>query len=241
MRGVCCCDARVLQGLCVARSVCRSVPVSERTAEGMGWTWWPEQLHLKDTGEELETLTGKQTTLQEKLAQEKEKVAQMSTQVRGAAARRAVLAVLFLLEQRVECEATLGGECNVCLWLGGWHQVEGITAAYAQEKEGYEAMAGEMEKTKAEFGVFERKDIKLKEDMKHLKAKDKKLKESIVKEQDKAAKARDSIPKQVPSLYLCVCLPSPTHANMHAYTGICTLPLFYGGGIIYGKRDGKLC
>ena len=58
-------------------------------------------------------------------------------------------------------------------------------------------MAAEMEKTKGEFAVFERKDIKLKEDIKHLKAKDKKLKETIVKEKEKADKARESIPKQV--------------------------------------------
>ncbi len=84
--------------------------------------------------------------------------------------------------------------------------MEGITAAYTQEKEGYEAMASSMEKTKGEFAVFERKDIKLKEDIKHLKAKDKKLKETIVKEKEKAEKARDSIPKQVRALYLCVCV-----------------------------------
>jgi hypothetical protein len=41
--------------------------------------------------------------------------------------------------------------------------IQGMATDYNNEKEGYEAMAAEMEKTKAEFSVFERKDIKFKE------------------------------------------------------------------------------
>ena len=112
------------------------------------------QLHLKDVGAELEVHTAKKAQLEEKLAEEKEKVATITK------------------------------------------EVESITAEYIKEKEGYEAMAGEMDRVKSEFAVFERKDIKFKEDIKHLKAKDKKVRETVVKEQDKADKARESIPKQ---------------------------------------------
>ena len=112
------------------------------------------QLHLKDVGAELEVHTAKKAQLEEKLAEEKEKVATITK------------------------------------------EVESITAEYTKEKEGYEAMAGEMDRVKSEFAVFERKDIKFKEDIKHLKAKDKKVRETVVKEQDKADKARESIPKQ---------------------------------------------
>lgn len=41
--------------------------------------------------------------------------------------------------------------------------IQDMATDYNKEKEGYEAMAAEMEKTKAEFSVFERKDIKFKE------------------------------------------------------------------------------
>jgi hypothetical protein len=132
--------------------------------------------------------------------------------------------VLLLHNTEFLCVAVSSNEffLSVCpslspislLWLGWWHQVEGITAAYTQEKAGYEAMSAEMDKTKAEFTVFERKDIKLKEDIKHIKAKDKKLKETIVKEKEKADKARESIPKQVPKL--CLCLSACVHCvDMH--------------------------
>ena len=48
--------------------------------------------------------------------------------------------------------------------------------------------------------VFERKDIKYKEDIKHLKAKTKKLGETAVKEQERGDKAKEGIARQEKSI-----------------------------------------
>lgn len=97
-----------------------------------------------------------------------------------------------------------------------------------KEKEDYELVQTELQRTMDEFAVFERKDIKHKEDVKHLKAKEKKLlvipepldpclkcavshqlvsclilQENAKKEREKAEKAREAIPKQEKAIKEC--------------------------------------
>ena len=72
-----------------------------------------------------------------------------------------------------------------------------------KEKNEFEQVQAELQRTADEFAVFERKDIKHKEDLKHLKAKEKKLIETAKKEQEKGDKAREAIPKQEKMIKEC--------------------------------------
>ena len=61
-----------------------------------------------------------------------------------------------------------------------------INKVYEQTRADHDAVESELKKTELEFGAFERRDVKLTEDMKHCKAKVKKLKADVEKDTKKA-------------------------------------------------------
>ena len=66
-------------------------------------------------------------------------------------------------------------------------------AEYGATKEEHDAVAQQMEKSKADFAVFERKDIKARADIKHLKQKEKKLNEAVKKDKNKRAELDQNV------------------------------------------------
>ena len=81
-------------------------------------------------------------------------------------------------------------------------RVAEIEAGYDAQTAEYDSLHAELKATKDEFAAFERRDIKLREDIKHGKATIKKLEDKIKNEdekvaenQDKSDKAEKSIPK----------------------------------------------
>ena len=81
-------------------------------------------------------------------------------------------------------------------------RIEEIESGLAEQRRDYESTYDELKKTKEEFAVFERKDIKLREEIKHERAQKKKIVDKIKKE-DK--KERSAVSKREKALE---CIPS---------------------------------
>lgn len=65
---------------------------------------------------------------------------------------------------------------------------------FQAEKEGHSAVQKELDAANERFKEYERKDVKLREDVKHLTAKAKKLRDKLAKD---AAKAQARIPRHL--------------------------------------------
>jgi len=64
---------------------------------------------------------------------------------------------------------------------------------YKKETREYETLVEAMEKAKSDFSVYERKDVKLREDKKHLSKKRSTLEQQIVQEEQKHSDAQKQI------------------------------------------------
>jgi len=76
-------------------------------------------------------------------------------------------------------------------------KLESMNAKYQQEKSEYEEIDSQMNEAKNSYEVFVRKDVKIREDIKHLKARKKKLAETIEKESAKVTELTTQREKHV--------------------------------------------
>ncbi|CAI5503547.1 unnamed protein product [Closterium sp. Naga37s-1] len=83
-----------------------------------------------------------------------------------------------------ELEGTLTAEKEKCAGL--WEELQVKTDACEKCNTEYEALCGELEAARADFKEYERKDVKMREDLKHCKARLKKLADKIAKDTAKA-------------------------------------------------------
>ena len=82
-------------------------------------------------------------------------------------------------------------------------QVEETKAAFGDAKSDHDAIVAELKKSKKDFAAFERKDIKHREDLKHMKTTLKKFKVAQAKEEKKAEKFKstmEALVSQIPKL-----------------------------------------
>ena len=106
-----------------------------------------------------------------------------------------------LTEKKEEVEQQLAQEREKVAQANG--RIEEIESGLKEQRNDYEATFNELKRTKDEFAAFERKDIKLREEIKHERAEKKKLMEKVKKEAKKESTAvskREKALERIPGL-----------------------------------------
>jgi structural maintenance of chromosome 4 len=98
-------------------------------------------------------------------------------------------------------------------------RIQELEAALKKQKKDYDVTYEELTKTKEEFAAFERRDIKLREEIKHGKAQKKKLEAKIKQQIDKEAECREKFTaaeKRIPTLEEEIVTLTKTKADQDA-------------------------